>query len=402
LNLTSNIGELVQSYDLCVFLTQNKQIDASSYLLGNKGNTNELNWLLAEQLKVYPKALHKLPHFVKHHCWFTSKSYEQASGEASAIFKSSLFMGTNMLDLSGGLGVDDWAFSPKFDNIISLDPNITLNILVRENFKKLGINNILRLDQTAEAYLLAPLAPQFDLIYLDADRRPNESRNFFLDQGTPNFLAIQNTCLKLGKKVLLKLSPMVDISYLKKVLLGIEKILVIGNKLEVKELLVVLSRNYVGETIEEAVILKEAGPNLFFSPDSAALPATKTSSKALYFFEPHPSIIKAGLVSSYANHCGLNLLAPQSAFYTGEIIPANFMGRAFELVQAFEFTKSNLQQYLKNNGLVQANITKRNFKQSTDEIRKAFKIKEGGKDYLFFSTLSNDVRMVYHCQKANT
>jgi hypothetical protein len=401
LNLTSNIGQLLQSFDLELFLTQNKHLNSSGYLLQAKGNTNELNWLLAEQLKLYPKAIYKLPEFVKHHCWFTSKSYEQSSGEASAIYKSSLFYGQSMLDLSGGLGVDDWAFSPNFYNIVSLDPNIELNYVVRENFKKLSLHNITRLDQTAEDYLLNTNSNNtFDLIYLDADRRPNETRNFFLDQGAPNFLAIQEICLKRSKKVLLKLSPMIDISYLKKVLNYIEKIIVIGDKHEVKELLVILKTNYQGEIIEEAVILNENKKNILFSTFSHAS-RMEFEAGEKYFFEPHPVIIKAGLSISYASFCGLNQLAPQSAFYIGNSVPESFMGRAFELINSFEFTKSNLQRFIKKHNLDQANITRRNFKQRIEEIRKTFKIKEGGKDYLFFTTLSNNTRMVYHCQKAS-
>ncbi|OYU94724.1 MAG: hypothetical protein CFE21_13615 [Bacteroidetes bacterium B1(2017)] len=391
---TSSIAHIVHEFDLESFLTQNKHVNASTFLLRNKGNTNELNWLLAEQLNIYSKAWHKLPQFVENHCWFTAKSYEQASGQASAIFKSSLFSGNRLLDLSGGLGVDDWAFSQRFDQVVSLDPDIELNNLVRINFKKLQKNNIQRLDLTAEEYLVQPSTQHFDLIYLDADRRINETRNFFLDQGAPNFLAIQERCFQLSDAILLKLSPMVDLSYLVQTLPKLSKIIVVGDKTEVKELLCLLHKEHVGEPIVEAVVLLEDQPAFRFEGMTSS--EIKGVKENTYLFEPHPVIIKAGLSATYAKHCFLEQLSAQSFLYVGAQVPPNFMGRSFQLLQAFEFSKSALQKYIQTNSLNQVNITRRNFKQSVEDIRKTFKLKEGGKDYLFFSTLSNGTRMVYH------
>ncbi len=399
MNTTSQFVQLLQSFDLEGFLTQNKQMDASRFLLAHKGNTNDLNWLLAEQIKLYPKAFHKLPHFVKNHCWFTSKSYEQASGEASALYKSKLISGAKLLDLSGGLGVDDWAFSRNFDKIISLDPDETLNEIVRENYRRLKCTNIERISITAEEYL-QHTQEKFDLLYLDADRRPANGKSYFLNQDAPNFLEIQDACFLLSQRILLKLSPMADLHYLQETLSHIEKIIVVGDKKEVKEVLVLLNNSNEIKPIIESVVLMEEEEFLHFSSEKdIQLEISYVNTLAKFFFEPHVAIIKAQLSLNYANACGLNQLAANSSFYIGKHIPENFMGRSFEIVKAFEFSKRIFQQYLKTTHLDQANITKRNFVLSVEEIRKAYKIKEGGKDYLFFSTLSDGTRMVYHCIK---
>src|SRR5690349_14056728 len=95
----------------------------------------ELFVLLAEQLKLYPKAKEKLPVFTSNYCYFTSKSYEQSSSDALALYKAESFKGRVLLDLTGGLGVDDWAFSRSFEKVISVDNDLELNELVRINFK---------------------------------------------------------------------------------------------------------------------------------------------------------------------------------------------------------------------------------------------------------------------------
>jgi hypothetical protein len=399
LNTTNSLTNLLFDVDLGIFLTQNKHQDANQFLFGCKDTKNALNRLLAEQLKIYPKALNKLPTFAENLCWFTTKSYEQASGESSALYKSKLISGELLLDLSGGLGVDDWAFSKTFTQIISLDPNKELNELVRLNFKKLGLNQVIRLDTTAEDYLKLQNLPKFDWIFLDADRRPNEKNQFLLEDGTPNILELKNRCFELSENILLKLSPMIDLIYLQNTLPEIAKIWILGDKSEVKEILVLMQRNSQNPKIDiKAVVLLD--PIQSFS-NGLKLKDDKLQylPQENYFYEPHNCIIKAGLTEEYSKSLGLKLIGKNSSFYTSDFLLENFIGRSFQIIEQFEFSKSKLKTYLSKKALVQANITKRNFPLSVDEIRKSYKIKEGGKDFLFFTTLQNGQRWVYHCQK---
>ncbi len=95
----------------------------------------------------------------------------------------------------------------------------------------------------------------------------------------------------------------------------------------------------------------------------------------------------------------MNQIAPNSFLLYGNNLPLNFIGRTFKVIDIIKFSKSNLSNYLKKNNLVQANITRRNFKQSVDDIRKVFKLSEGGDDYLFFTTNLEGNRLVIHGRK---
>lgn len=50
-------------------------------------------------------------------------------------------------------------------------------------------------------------------------------------------------------------------------------------------------------------------------------------------------------------------------------------------------------------GFSKANITTRNFHESVAGIRKKTGLKEGGDDYLFFTTDLQDKAVVIHCKK---
>jgi hypothetical protein len=401
LSTTLNFSELISQFDLGRFLTENKQLSAEKYLLSRKDNTKELNTLLAQQISIYLKAESKIPTFALKHCWFTSKSYEQASSESSALFKSSLFKGNKILDLSGGLGVDDWAFSKSFKQVISLDPDEFLNLLVRENFKKLNIQNINRLTSSAEDFL-ENSEESFDLIFLDADRRSESGKVFFLEQGKPNYLEIEKKCELVCPRVLLKLSPMVDLTYLKKTLLHLSKIWIVGNKYEVKEVLALVDYNQKNEPEIEAVIVGDESKTLHFNPKNHK---ENTVSKAVqpaefsYFFEPHPCIIKGNLHGTYAKENNLKLLSKQSLYYLGDQIPENFMGRSFRIIQSINFSKTSIKKYLKENNIKQANVSKRNFPLEVTALRKMFELNEGGLDYLFFTCKENGEKQLFHCKK---
>ena len=47
------------------------------------------------------------------------------------------------------------------------------------------------------------------------------------------------------------------------------------------------------------------------------------------------------------------------------------------------------------------NITTRNFPETVENIRKKWKIKEGGERYSFFTTDKNDNKIVLICKKIN-
>jgi hypothetical protein len=397
LNITPKLSELLSNFDLGLFLIQNKHLKAEKFILDSKDNTKELNTLLAQQLVIYPKADNKLPTFTKHNCWFTTRSFEQASSEETAFFKASLFSGGQLLDLSGGLGVDDWAFSNQFKSVISLDPDSYLNVLVRENFMKLGVKNIIRIDSIAENYL-ETTEGAYDLIYLDADRRTEKGKAFFLDQGKPNYLAIKNLCAKVSSKVLLKLSPMIDLTYLKNTLPNLTKIWVLGDKSEVKEILAYIDFSQPSELETEVVVLNNSGKSIHFK-NTNNQPVTPKLTNLNYFFEPHSCLIKSNLYKEYATMYSLQLLSAQSLYFTGKHLPNIFLGRAFEIIQIIDFSKAKVKDYLERCVIKNANVSKKNFPIEVDEIKKIFKLKDGGEEYLFFSTNEKGLKVMFHCKK---
>ncbi len=390
------------NYNLENFIVQHLNDNKTTLTLKLKSleQTDFCTNLVLDTLFNYKKALHKLPTLALNYCWLPAKSYEQASSELTAFYKSSNINGNNVLDLCGGLGIDDIYFSKKNKSIISLDADNELNEIVKNNFTKLKIDNVERISSFAEDFL-ANNNQAFDLVYIDADRRPEaNAKTFKLEECTPNIIELLPIIKTITNRLLIKLSPLVDISYCKTAIDNITEIEVVSVKNEVKEVLLWLDfKKTETKTVIKATNIIDFENIQHYDSTEKTENETKIDSNFEYFFEPNASIIKAQLSKDYAVFCNLKMLAENSHFYIGNDLPPNFMGRSFKIIHHSIFSKSNLQQYLKNNNLSKANISKRNFPINEAEIAKQFKLKEGGDDYLFFTQNAKGERLFFHCKK---
>ena len=161
------------NFNLKNFIKLNINADKNALILKLKSSKQDefCADLVIETLNNYKKALVKMPLMASNFCWLPNLGFEQASSEKTADYKSKLFKGNTILDLTGGLGIDDLAFAKQFKQVISLDINKELNQIVKHNFEILLVKNIERKDELAE-YFLNYNEDYFDVIYLDADRRP--------------------------------------------------------------------------------------------------------------------------------------------------------------------------------------------------------------------------------------
>ena len=116
-----------------------------------------------------------------------------------------------------------------------------------------------------------------------------------------------------------------------------------------------------------------------------------------FIFEPNASILKAGLQDVFGARYGLSKLHPNSNLFVGKEPIPRVPARQFRIVDITDFSKANLKRFLKD--LSQANLTIRNFPATVQELRKRLKLKEGGSDYLFATTLSDGSHVLIRCIK---
>lgn len=351
---------------------------------------------LAEQILSKSKCASKLP------SWFATKNVyypkpvniEQTSSEITACHKSTLVSGVSLIDLTGGFGVDTYFFSKKINQVTHCEIDKELSSIVVYNFSQMGVENIDCKNEDGISYLRNSDG-HYDWIYIDPSRRNElKTKVFRLEDCLPDVTEHLDTFLEHTSNVMIKLSPFLDISSTISRLQFVKEVHIVAVKNDVKELIVIIEKGYQGPCKLKTLNIINDKKDLFEGTyPSQALPNFSLAKK--YLFEPNSAILKSGLfneVSSQLNLCKLHI---NSHLYTSDVL-IDFPGRSFEIKEVFKY---NRKQIKKKFGGKKANITTRNFHESVAQIRKKTGIKEGGNDYLFFTTDMEEKAVMIHCLK---
>ena len=313
-------------------------------------------------------------------------SIEQCSSEATARYKASLMHGVSFADLTGGLGVDCYFISQNFQHSDYVEMNPELCELAKHNLAGPIIHN-----EAAEDFLQS--CDPLDCLFIDPARRDVHGRKVVcVADCNPNVVEIQDLMLQKAQKVMIKLSPMLDISQALKELRHIKEIHVVAVENECKELLFILEPNFSGEPIITCVNLESQQPSVTFTLEEERV-ATLQLAKEVehYLYEPNAALMKGGCYRLLSQHFGVQKLHRNSHLYTSDLLIPDFPGRIFEVDDWAVYGKK-AQALL--DGVNKASIAVRNFPMTVAEIRKKLKIADGDQVYLFATTLSDEQKIL--------
>lgn len=340
--------------------------------------------------------------------WFNSEdiiypphiSMEQSSSEITAKYKSSLIKtsGGLFVDLTGGLGVDFSFIAQNFDKAIYVEQNKDLCAIAENNLKALHLENIKVINDKAENYINNISEAEF--IFLDPSRRDNWGKKVFrIEDCDPDISEIKNKLLEKAPNVLIKYSPLLDITLAVSSLKAVAEVHILSVDNECKELLFLLKRDKQ-DCIYRAVNLKSNGINeiLCFNKDEEQNASTYcTQELGKYLYEPNASILKAGAFNLVQQKYAVRKLHRNSHLYTSDYLLNDFPGRKFEIQSIIIPNKKGIRELLALTN--KANVTVRNFPMSVSEIRKRTRLQDGGKHYLFATTLADESKVWIVCEK---
>ena len=331
-------------------------------------------------------------------------SLEQCTSQYIAQYKASfieslLGSGFKMADITGGMGVDCFFLSRNASQVYYNEMSAELCDCARANLKALGRPEIEVNCSTAENYI-ADLAPDsLDLIYLDPARRGDAGRKLVsISDCQPDTVALQDDLLRSAPNVMVKLSPMLDVSRALTELRHVSHVLIIGLEGECKEITLLMQRGFDAEPTLTAVDIKADG-----TPESAvssvksadaALPLPIADAALLqpgtYICEPSAPYMKSALFRTIAAKTGTALLHPDTHLFWSKDKPVSFPGRTFRIEGIIPFDKRSLSALTKS----QANLSVRNFPESAPALQHRLKLRDGGSRYLIATTLSDSKRVL--------
>lgn len=325
-------------------------------------------------------------------------SMEQCSSETTARYKASLVDGSKLADLTGGFGIDCSYMAKNFEDTTYIERNDVLCHIAKHNFALLGLP--IKVINGNSLEVLATL-PQQDWILIDPARR-DESGNkvVALNDCDPDVCRIEHTLLQKATMVMVKCSPMLDISLALSQLTSVSEVHAVSVNNECKELLFILNGN-VNDTVSIHTMNFQGGCTQAFDfmiEEEQEAHCSYTATIGRYLYEPNSSMMKVGCFRLPTQRYNLMKLHPNTHLYTADILIPNFPGRVFEVKSIDGFGKNELKRI--SSGLKRANIAVRNFPDRPETLRKRLKLTDGGDTYLFATTLYNGKKAIICCTKA--
>ncbi|MDR2413559.1 MAG: class I SAM-dependent methyltransferase [Odoribacteraceae bacterium] len=386
---------------LIEFIHSHEQ-DATDRLLLSAGKYPGVDIpFVVEQIIARQAAQEKIPtwHAERRLVYPSRLAVEQSSSEITAIYKQRLIAGETACDLTGGLGVDAYYLSRAAREVIYVERDPTCCRAAQENFAVLNAANTRVLHEDAANAAGSITA---DTFYIDPSRRTRENKRVFaLADCEPDVLQLKPLLLERSRRVIVKCSPMLDITETLHLFPECEEIHVLAVKNECKEVLLLLGREYRPEQATlHAVNITTGGEQHFSFTRQEELEATATQATAMraYLYEPNSALLKAGAFKTVATRLDLEKLHSRGNLYTSDHLLPAFPGRIFAVDEIIDFSGKALRLLAAR--CQKANITARNFTLSVAALREKSGIKEGGDVYLFATTLVGRGGVLLLCHKA--
>ncbi len=309
-------------------------------------------------------------------------SGEQCSSTETARYKAAVAAAAAkgcLADLTGGLGVDSWAFAQVFDRVLYNEMRPELADAARYNFAELGLSNVTVSCAELAAGKLPLILGSFhpDILFLDPARRGSDGRKVFrLEDCQPDVLQLLPELLSACPLVLLKLSPMADISLVCKQLGCVKAVHVVGAEGECKELLLLLERGYIGP---HTLIVYSNGAVAEISAPSGDPPAQVSPA---WLFEPGKALLKAGAFSWPCQY-GLQKLGRHTHAYlsAAPVEALNPFGKWYEILEVTPLNNRSIKELGKK--YPRAEVTARNLPLTSEQLRAKLGVKSGGEVHIF-------------------
>ncbi len=341
-------------------------------------------------------------------------SAEQCSSSATARYKAGLAAGIasienqsgvpplnpspgaestfKIADLTGGLGVDSWFFSKVASEVLYNEMQPKLCEAAIRNFRILDAGNINCTCAKAEQGKLTDILNGFspDIIYMDPARRGEGGRKVFLiEDCTPDVLTLKDEIFTFCRHIMLKLSPMADISMVcNRLGHTCREVHVVAAGGECKELLIWMDREWNDEyTItavelppepHPALSLRHSAPDVIpprpftFTPSEEKSASCTLGTEGRYLFEPGKALMKSGAFNLISSRLKINKLGHSTHYYliddesmVNELLD---YGKVFHILSSSGLDKRSIKEAARS--CPKAEVTARNIPMNTEVLRK--------------------------------
>ena len=183
-----------------------------------------------------------------------------------------------------------------------------------------------------------------------------------------------------------------DIQLCLKTIEHIVEVHVVSVKNECKELLLLLDFTSKNEPKVHAVNIQPTETETYTFTYSEKYEAESTYGEiSTFLYEPNASILKAGAFNKVGKDFGLMKLNPNTHLFTSDTLRDQWPGRVFEIIHP-AVDKSTLKTFAPSGSI---NVITRNYPISTTELKKKFRLRDGGDYFLIgFRDIDGSPRLI--------
>ena len=361
----------------------------------------EWRWML-QQVEGRQRTHDKLPTFAQIEDWWypVRLSCEQCSSEATARYKAAIIrqLGEKqdiLIDLTGGYGVDTYFLSEQTAQAHYVERNEELCRIAQHNFqianKPIHVHNTSAEDFLAQYSMAGSVSSDVKkevVVYLDPARRDAHGGKVFrIEDCEPNVIKLLPSLRAISNTILIKFSPMLDITSALQSLGNEWDVHVVALHNEVKEIIFVTGNN----RIHAVNILHEGNDQFSFtrSEEKSALCAM-ADCICEYIYEPNAAIIKAGAFRLVSERYQLHKLDHNTHLYTADQLIEDFPGRVWKVTAQ----PIKNQRDIATLGIQRVAILTRNYPLTPEELRKKFKVQESDSHFLIGARIATKPTLI--------
>lgn len=339
------------------------------------------------QIESRRKAQKKIPSFLENEYFLfpDTLSAEQASNEAVARFHASLIKsGSTLLDLTAGLGIDDLTFAMSGIDVTACEINSKKSEALSHNSEILGLSDRIRVFNVDSMRFIETCDERFDVVFADPARRSSTGKRLHaLSDCQPDILAGLDNIMRLSDRILVKSSPLLDLTLIRETVRNLSHIYVVCLKGECKEVLIDIQRNseFTGTTV---VDLYMGGIISTFechhSPTDISPDFAKNCSPIdyTYIYEPNSGVMKTGAWGELCNRFrDIHKADSNTHLFLSNKLFTDFPGR---ILIIDEIPDKKALKGLKGS---KCNVVTRNYPLSAPDLAKKYSLIPGSDRFLY-------------------
>lgn len=327
--------------------------------------------------------------------WFPSAlSVEQATSARIAQFHASLIeQGSNVLDMTMGLGVDAATIAVEDDaRVTAIERDLRLCEFAKINYRDIKGLRIINADSVE---WLKNSSETFDYIFIDPARRDIEGKRVYnIHDCTPDVAQLLSVMLMHAPQIFVKLSPMLDVTATVSDLAHVAKVFVVEERGEVRELLVHIDKT-VSLNVDDVEIETISGETRFRFTRTMEREADERYAEPHagdYLYEPSPAVMKAAPFKLLSQSYGIDALHPNTHLYVSKSMIPEFPGKRYKIDAVIPYSSKFIKRFSRE--YPSASVSVRNFPITAANLRHKLKVKEGDSVKVFGVTIKGGTQVL--------